>query len=79
LRPSSAENEAAQSHRPFVDHRANNQVDLVDDHLAKRIQPAANADMLSQCCVSGRAAVSAAALVAGFDQRRAENRLGKIR
>jgi phage/plasmid-associated DNA primase len=63
--------------------------DRIADYLAERIEPAANTDRLSQsalysdyaawCRAAGHAALSAAEFVAGFDQLRAENGLGKIR
>ena len=64
-------------------------IGLVVDYLEKRVEPAANTDTLSEsalyadyaawCRASGRAAMSAAEFVTGFDQLRAENGLGKIR
>ena len=62
---------------------------LVIDYLAERIEPAANTDTLSEsalftdyaawCHASGRVALAIPEFVAGFDQLRAENKLGKIR
>jgi hypothetical protein len=61
-------------------------VDRIVDYLAERIEPAANADTLSQnalyadytCCASGRAAVTAAAFLAEVDRLRVANDLGDV-
>ncbi len=62
---------------------------LVIDYLAERIEPAGNADALSEgalysdyaawCDASGREQLPAAGFVTEFDQLRKENGLGKIR
>jgi hypothetical protein len=62
---------------------------LVIDYLAERIEPAASTETVQEsalysdyatwCRASGRAALSAAEFVTGFDKLRAENGLGKIR
>jgi len=62
---------------------------LVIDYLAERIEPAANSETLSEsalyadyhawCCASERTALPTLEFVAGLDQLRAENGLGKIR
>ena len=62
-----------------------NPADRIADHLAERLEPAANTDRLSEsalyadyaawCRAFGLAAVSAAEFVTGFDQLRVENGL----
>jgi len=77
--------EATQGH----DRKGGKRMGLVIDYLSDRIEPAADTVTLSEsalytdytawCHASGRAALASPEFVAGFDQLRADNELGKIR